>query len=175
MKRIASLLTAGIMLLCCILAFSACETPKEAVIPEGYQVYSNDDISFAYPEEWTKTDGSTVILMNESGVGNNITVVYEAKSSFYSTMDVEDFNTSMKPSLEAVGMTVTNVVVTQTENDLDVSITKISYNASMNGVSMSQTIFITTAGSRTYSVTVTETTSASELVKNVFETLSVIK
>lgn len=178
MKRTTALLTAALMLLCCMLAFTGCDTPKEAVIPDGYQVYSNDDISFAYPEGWTKNDGSTVMLVNEAGVGNNITVVYEAKNDFYSTMDVEDFNTSMKPALETVGATITDTVVTQTKNDLSVSITKVSYNATAaNGVSMAQTMYITTVGNRTYviTVTVTDSDSAANLVENVFDTLNVVK
>ena len=46
----------------------------EAPIPDDYTLYDNGDISFAYPESWAKTDGSTVLLQ-DAVTGNHITVV----------------------------------------------------------------------------------------------------
>ena len=60
----------------------------EPTIPEGYKLYDNGDISFAYPADWVKTDGGVVILTNKSGAGNNITVTYEAKNTIYDTFTV---------------------------------------------------------------------------------------
>ena len=45
----------------------------------------------------------------------------------------------------------------------------------MNGVTMKQSLFIVTVGSKTYTVTVTETTPDTTLVNNVFNTLAVAK
>ena len=60
------------------------EAPEtEASLPDGYTKYDNGAVSFAYPADWIEQDGSTVILVNASGVGNNITVVYEAKNDFF--------------------------------------------------------------------------------------------
>lgn len=169
MKKILCITLATLLVLGSMLAFSACGA-KAPEIPEGYQVYEDGSLSFAYPEDWTKNSGSTVILMNPAGVGNNITVVYEAKTDVYEKMTVESFNTDMKPAYEAMGMTVSNVSITNQEtNGLDV--VELSYTAKMMGVSMEQTAFITTIGDRTYTVTVTETTQDDTLVSNVFNTL----
>ncbi len=147
--------------------------PKAPVIPKGYLEYNNEKISFAYPEEWVVNDGSVVIIVNESGVGNNITVSYEQYSDMYSTMTAETFNTTLKPMLDASGITVSNTVVEQLKNEASTEITKISYSASANGVKMKQTMFICAADNRNYIVTVTETTSDAQLVNTVFDTLYV--
>ena len=175
MKRYFCLLMA-LFMMCCGLTLSSCTNePVEVPIPEGYQVYDNGAISFAYPEGWTKTDGSTVILTNPDGSGNNITVVYENKTDLYATMDVEGFNDKIKPSLEAAGMSVSNVSVTQTENAGGFDLTKMSYSASFSGVNMTQTLYILNTKDKTYVVTITETTPDTALKKNVLDTLKTVK
>lgn len=143
--------------------------------PASYTLYDNGKISFAYPSTWTKQAGSVDTLMNESGAGNNITVAYEQYSDIYKKMDVASFNTLLKPSLAAMGMTTSNVTVSQITNKNKVDITKITYNASMSGVAMKQTLFVVAAGNMNYVVTVTETKTDAALVNNVLDTLYIIK
>ena len=182
MKRYLCLLLAMVILLlslslaACDKASTADEDKKDEItVPDGYTLYDDGKISFAYPEDWEESDGSVAMLMNPTGAGNNITIVYEAKTDMYEKMTLASFNENMKPSYEAMGMTLSNIKVEQTENDAGTKITKLSYNATMSGVSMKQTAYVTTVGSRTYSVTVTETTSDATLVKNVFNTLVAVK
>ena len=188
MKRILIVLLALAMVLSMAFALASCnddkkendtketEKPAEkepAAIPEGYVLYDNGKITFAYPEKWTKTAGSVDIITNESGIGNNITVSYEQYSDTYKKMTVEDFNTMLKPYLEAAGMTVANVAVTQLKNGNEINVTKIVYTATANGVSMGQTLFVVAVGELNYIVTVTETEADAALVNNVFNTLNV--
>ncbi len=173
MKKILCIALATLLVLGSMLALAACGA-KAPEIPEGYQVYEYDALSFAYPEDWNKTDGSTAILTNPTGVGNNITVVYEAKTDLFETMTVESFNELFKPTFEAMGMSVSNVTINQkTSNGLDV--TEINYTATMVGMTMEQTLFVVTIGDRTYTVTVTEATQDDTLVSNVFKTLYEVK
>lgn len=173
MRKISCIALAALLVLGSMLALASCGA-KAPEIPEGYQVYENQGLSFAYPEDWTKTDGSTVILINPTGIGNNITVVYEGKTDMYAEMTAESFDELMRPTYEAMGMTLSNVTVNQkTSNGLDV--TEINYTAKVMGVTMEQTAFITTIGDRTYTVTVTETTQDDTLVSNVFNTLYEVK
>ena len=170
MKKLSYVMAVLLLIVGCMAVLSGCDAAKEPEIPEGYQLYKNDDLSFAYPEGWSAKTGSVVTLINPAGVGNNITVVYEAKTSMYDDLTVESFNTMMKPSYEAMGMTISNVAVEKkTTNGLKV--VQITYNAKMAGQSMTQTAFIFNAGKSTYTVTVTEVTPDAELVKTVFETL----
>ena len=162
------------LLLCAVLMLSACG-PAKVVIPEGYQVFENGDISFAYPEGWNMTDGSTVILVNETGIGNNITVVYEQKTDMYAKMDTAAFEAQLVPAFETMGLSISNSQVTQTENDGGVSMTKITFNSSVAGASMVQTLYILSTETRTYTVTVTEVTKDSELVATVFDTLRFVE
>ena len=115
------------------------------------------------------------MLMNPAGVGNNITVVYEAKTTMYEEMTLTDFNTQFKPVYEAMGMTISSPSINQLKNENGLKITKIKMTTTVASVTMTQTMYVTTVGDRTYSITVTETTSDADLVKNVFDTLSIVK
>lgn len=148
-------------------------TAQTPALPEGYQAYNNGAITFAYPEDWTSTDGSTVILLGADG--NNITIVYEEENPLYASMTLETFNEQMAPALEAMGITLSNAALTQTENENGLAITKIRYTASVMEVTMGQTMYITTVGGKTYTVTITEVVDAPVLLQTVFDTLSEVK
>ena len=187
MKNVLCLLLACAMMLVSMLALVSCDpasvlvgtesdaesstevsTKEEVVIPEDYQTYSNSDLSFAYPKDWTKQDGSVVVLSGSNG--NNVTVVYENKTDMYEKMTVDSFNAELKPALQAAGMEVSDVSIEKkTTNSLSVVV--LSFKATMNGVSMKQTGYIITLGDKTYTVTVTEVQPDAELVATVLDTL----
>ena len=170
MKKIVCTLLSLLLLLGGALALVACNAASAPEIPEGYQKFADDCLSFAYPENWKKSTGSTVILTNPTGAGNNITVVYEPQTDLYKNMTAQTFIDTIKPSFDAVNMSIYGVSVTQTtSNGQDV--TKINYTASLSGVTMEQTVFVITVDDRTYSVTVTETAQDDALVDTVFNTL----
>lgn len=171
MKKQLRIALSLLVMLVLALSMTACDK-KTAEIPEGYVSFDNGDISFAYPSDWTKTEGSVTQLINPAGVGNNITVSYEAKSDLYKKMTVDSFNTTLKPMLETAGMKVSGVKVEQRKNPLGIDATAISYSASMSNVSMSQTMFIVDSGNKNYIVTITEVNADSTLVNNVFNTLN---
>ncbi|MBR2987097.1 MAG: hypothetical protein IKC63_03670 [Clostridia bacterium] len=192
MKRVLITLTMLLLLTVTLVVASACGTSDtttaeatttevittapitEVKIPDGYKEYKNTDISFAYPEDWTKTSGSTTTL-SDTETGNNITIVYEDKNPFYATMDLDDYNEQLKPMLESAGMSVSNASVEQTKNASGLAITKIAHKVSLSGVSMKQTMYIVTSGNKTYTVTVTEVTNDAKLLSTVFETLKTLK
>jgi len=153
------------------------ETPvtTKAPLPAGYTLYDNGDISFAYPEKLSKTDGSTVILTDMT-TGNNITVVYEGKNDLYAKMDNDDYAELFKPMFEAMGISVSNYHVEQiTKNANGISLTKITHTASTQGSSMDQTLLITTVGNKTYTVTVTEVVNDDAFVNNVLNSFGLSK
>lgn len=143
----------------------------DAPLPDGYTAYHNGAITFAYPEAWTLTKGSVDLIVNETGVGNNVSVSYEAFSDLYSGMDVASFRTTLQPALESSGMTVADPSVEQCTNPLGTKLTRIHYQATYNGVSMEQTMLILAAGEYNYVVSVTEVTSDDALLENVYRTL----
>ena len=182
MKKVISLALTLLFSLCLLCACGAPEagtkqtsatTVPAPVIPTGYTEYSNGDMSFAYPEGWVKTDGSVVILSEKSG-GNNITVSYEAKTDLYDKFTVADFNSMMKPAYEAMGMSVSNVKIEHKIVNGE-KINVFSFTTVAAGRTMTQTQYIFAAGTRTYIVTVTEATSDDALVKNVFDTIKILK
>lgn len=147
----------------------------EAPLPEGYTLYDNGDISFAYPESFVKTDGSTVILTNVIN-GNNITVVYEAKTDMYETLDNNGYKELFKPMFESMGISVSKYNVEQVaQNTKGISLTKITHTASVQGKSMEQTMLITTVGNKTYTVTITEVVNDDVYLNNVMNSLGLSK
>ena len=146
---------------------------KEPVpTPEGYTLYNNGKISFAYPDTWKESDG---ILADENSAVNNITVTFEQKSDIYINMDVESFNSTLKPAFEQAGLTVTDPSVEQLTNDNDTRITKICCTTAVYGVTMKQTMLIVAVGDLNYVITVTEVTPDAALVENVYKTLDIIE
>lgn len=167
MKKLMCAALALTLILGALLSFAAC---KEK-LPDGYKLYKNDDISFAYPESWNVNGGSTVILVNETGMGNNVTIAYDNASDIYKTLDVKTFNELIAPQLIAMGMEVSGVAVSHVENGNGVDMTKVTYDVSAYGTTMGQTIFALESNSKTYIITVTEVTPDAELVATVFDTL----
>lgn len=146
----------------------------QVAVPDGYVLFNNESVRFAYPDNWTKTDGSVVLLQSADGM-QNITVAYEPVSELYATMTVESFNTLLKPSFEAAGMTVEGVTVEQQKNTAGVDVTVINYNAEMGGASFEQTLYVVACGSTNQVVTITEVAQNDELCSAVFETLASLK
>ena len=183
MKKIVLTLSA-LLILILAFAMTSCggttetttEAPvtTEAPLPEGYTLYDNGDISFAYPEKLSKTDGSTVILSDGTN-GNNITVVYEDKTDYYEKMTTSDYATDLRPAFSSMGMTIKGYSVDQIKNAKGASLTKIAHTASVSEITLKQTMLIITAGEKTYTVTVTEMVNDAALVNNVLNTLSLSK
>ncbi len=150
------------------------DQPTPPTLPTGYQWFDNDAIRFAYPSDWVMQEGSVTMLVNATGMGNNITVAYEPKSNIYANMDEEDFATMFAPVFEAMGATVTDASVMQTRNASGQLMTRIGYTLTMNGSRMYQTMFILPANNLNYVVTVTETGTDTTLRTNVFNTLTAL-
>lgn len=185
MKKILSLVLALLMMVSAMFAFASCESPdvddkdekeenkeenKEPTVPDGYKMYDNGDIRFAYPEEWMVSDGSVVVISSENG-GNNITVAYESKSDFYDDLTADEFMSTMGPQFSALGQNISNVKVAHPTNEVGVKLTKISLNNTVSGVNMKQTMYVISSGNLNYIVTVTEVQANTKLVNTVFDTL----
>lgn len=178
--RILCLALAMLMLFCVV----SCEkkdddneepTPPAKTVtvnaPAGYAVFKNDDIGFAYPEGWTKNDASVVTLVDETR-GNNITVVYEAKTSEYENMTQAEAEEGIRQIAVAMGGTASNIVLKKETTQNGLSITKISYTLAIPTVAtMNQVLIATNAGDRTYVITVTEMVADDDLLTTVLNTL----
>lgn len=144
---------------------------KKPAITDHYQMYDNGTISFYYPNGWTLTDGS-IVLLTDIMTGNNISIVSEPKNDYYATLTTESFYTDMKPVLESMGMAISEASVKQTQNENDLAMIVITYTASFMDTEMTQTQYIVNADNLTYSVTVTEMVPNAELIETVFNTLN---
>lgn len=145
---------------------------SEVEVSTANKVYDNRAISFEYPGAWSESNSGGTVLLTD-GSGNNITVAAEAKTDYYQTMTLDDFKKDIEPSLTELGMTVSGVSIEQTENANGVSLTVIKYDLSFMGISMGQTLYVTSVGSDTYAVTVTEVTENTGLPETVFDTLKI--
>lgn len=178
--RILCMLLAMLMLVCVVSCDKKDDEPKDTTpptktvtvnAPEGYAVYKNDDIGFAYPESWTRTDASVVMLIDNS-TGNNITVSYEAKSDMYETMTQSEAVELLEMVAASINATVSNVTLAKETNQNGLSLVKIACTMrTSNGVSMKQTMLITESGNQNYVVNVTEVVANSELLQTVINTL----
>lgn len=169
MKKVISLLVVVCLMLGCMLALNACnkkdddeaDKPQLKVnAPEGYTAWTNNDIGFAYPSAWTKTDMSGVVmLVQNSTTGENINVAVEAKTTIYSTLTTDNFLTVLGSMFEAAGASISNVTVEQTQTTNGVGVVKAVFKNTMTTsgytVTVWQTQFYITVDQLTYSVTAT--------------------
>lgn len=190
MKRFLCMLLAALILASAMFAFASCESPdvddndekedvddkkddnskKEPTVPDGYKMYDNGDIRFAYPEAWIVNDSSIVLISSENG-GNNITVAYEDKTDFYDDLTAEEFMSVLAPQFSLLGQSVSNVKVEHPTNEVGVKLTKISLKNTASGVTVNQTLYVIASGARNYCITVTEVTTDTKLVNTVLNTL----
>ena len=178
MKKFLSFFMLLVILTMSSLTFISCgqnddDDNDEPVASEGYTLYDNGDIIFEYPEDWTVTNGSVVQIMNPKGVGNNITITYQAQSKIMDELTVEDFNKYLLPAYKSAGASISNVAVSHPKNENNVNITKITYTITMSGQSMKQTQYAVNANKKNYVITVTEATTDTTLVTNIFNSLYV--
>lgn len=171
MKKILSLFIVLILILSTMLVLSSCQGGKLPEAPDGYLMYSDNHIYFAYPETLERTDNGNYVQLSPKDGGNNITVAKGAYDSTFDNMSVETFRTYLKPGLTQAGMTITNEKVTHnTEKGFDIAI--VTYDVYAYNVNMEQTLFMLKAGNLVYSITVTSLTDAEAMINTLFETLN---
>ena len=174
MKRLISYLMVIALLIGCVGMLTACGSKSDAyVLPEGYTMYTDEYITFAYPAHWTTTSSSVAMLQNTENT-NNITIAYEAATDLYSNLTAEAFIADLQPSLESVGMQVSDVSVTQLIRG-DTDMTEIRFNVVLMDVSMTQTLYALTVSDRTYIVTTTEVVSEPAIAENIYASLRAVE
>ena len=196
MKKLLSFLLALTLVLTCAFAMTACkedEDPKkeseaeeassaetvseskEYVLADGYKLFDKDGVSFAYPKDWTLTNGSNPIMQDTKG--NNINVVYEVatkqNTETYKKLSKSTFMELLGNYLEAMGMEIGEYSVEKKTNDGDVEIICLTYSASMQGVAMTLNQYIILGEEKHFTVTVTEVTDIDGVVKEVFKSIRV--
>lgn len=143
-------------------------------IPAGYTLFMNDDIAFAYPMEWEESDEASVLLFVDTTTGNNITVAYQAKTD-HTSFTRSTFMTELKPTFEASGLTISNVTLSQKEND-STKVTIYDYDVkTSDGIALKQSLMFASTLSRTYIITVTQASAVPELADNVYNSITVLK
>lgn len=192
MKRLLSVLLALMLVIGCIFALSACgdeeetsvaetsvaetassepETSKTGTtLTETYKgetlTYEKGAISFAYPADWTFTDGS-IPQMIDVETGNNINLVTETLTDdtreVYAELDTEYYNNSLKPAYEAMGYSVGSATVEKITNQNGVALASLSYSMTYSGVEMDMVQIFCMDDTDCYIITYTGVTDSSFL------------
>ncbi|MBQ7353722.1 MAG: hypothetical protein IJW54_06965 [Clostridia bacterium] len=171
MKKLLSLLTVLVLIVSTMLVLASCQESKIPDPPEGYLMYSDNNIYFAYPENLIKTDNGNYVQLSPEEGGNNITVAKGAYNSSFDNMSVETFRTYLKPGLTQAGMTITNEkVVHNTEKGFDIAI--VTYDVYAYQINMEQTLFMFRVGDLVYTLTVTALNDAEAMIDTLLETLN---
>ena len=154
---------------------TATTTATTSPAPDGYTLFVNDDISFAYPEGWTKEGTGVEFEISSATSTTNIQIDGETPALMLE-LSLRDFKNMMSASLEDEGMSISDVTLEEyTQNGL--SVRAFSFNTTMAEyeITVSQTMYIFSTGSRTYSITVTEYNPDAELHQTILNTLSKIE
>lgn len=165
MKKILCLTLALLVAIC---ALAACggepqtngdlngntETDVSYEAPEGFLVYQNKEIAFAYPSDWTQIDENTFANADNT---RSVTVKTEEKTTFYSELDTIKYRDYIRPIYQAEGKKLMSMVVGQKVKD-DVEFTYITQTCQIEGVEgeIYQNIYAFNTKKKTYVITVTQ-------------------
>ena len=138
--------------------------------PDGDELYANAGVVFAYPEGWTKNDANGIIVSPNRQ--SNIMVTYEDATDVYHNLSADDFAAVMEPTYSTMGMSMSNVTArTEVSNGLSIRVFKFNTTVIAQSATMTQTLFVVTLGTRTYSVALSENTPDEAIANTIIETL----
>ena len=120
--------------------------------PEGFTLYQNKDIVFAYPSDWAQTADASFTSADNT---KSITLTIEENS--YAGLDTQKYVQTVRPELEAEGKKLVTVSAGQKNKD-GVDITYITRTFSTNGIDGEtyQNIYALDVKGKTYVITVTQ-------------------
>ena len=165
MKKILCLALALLVTIC---AFVACSNEPQTngdlsasnepdvnyEAPEGFTLYQNKEIAFAYPSDWTQIDETTFANADNT---RSVTVKTEEKTTFYSELDTIKYRDYIRPVYQAEGKKPMSMVVGQETKD-NVGFTYITETYQVEGVEgeIYQNIYAFNTKNKTYVITVTQ-------------------
>ncbi len=165
MKKILYLALALLVTIC---AFVACSNEPQTngdlsgsnepdvnyEAPEGFSMYQNKEIAFAYPSDWTQIEENTFANADNT---RSVTVKTEEKTTFYSELDTIKYRDYIRPVYQAEGKKLMSMVVGQETKD-GVGFTYITETYQVEGVEgeIYQNIYTFNTKNKTYVITVTQ-------------------
>ena len=120
--------------------------------PEGFTLYQNKDIVFAYPSDWAQTaDGSFTSTDNTK----SITLTIEENS--YAGLDTQKYVQKVRPELEAEGKKLVTASAGQKNKDgLDITYVARTFSTTGQEGETYQNIYALDSKGKTYVITVTQ-------------------
>lgn len=155
MKKIISTLLAVTLVIGMMLTLASCGV-KQPKASKGYDLYENDDLSFAYPQEWDMEKGS-ITLIYDPITGNNINIVYEENTDEYENLTAKEFTDLMQTSLVGISGSIINVYEKKYET-VNAEVDTFTYSVKLGENISYQTMIIATIEERIYLITVTSPT-----------------
>ena len=138
----------------------------EVVVPDGYAVYENSVMSFAYPSNMSKNEGDAMVMFIDMNTGNNINITASAYDSTFENMTTERFYSEYAPELEARGYEVSNADVFYQG-----SVLVMAFDILYNDIPMNMAQFFFSSGSYIYNITVTIVNGDMTIAQTVLGTL----
>ena len=128
------------------------KTDTTFTAPEGFTLYQNKDIVFAYPSDWTQTADASFTSADNT---KSITLTIEENS--YAGLDTQKYVQKVRPELEAEGKKLVTASAGQKNKD-GVDITYITRTFSTTGQDGEtyQNIYALDVKGKTYVITVTQ-------------------
>ncbi len=137
-------------------------------------IYRNDNLSFCYPATLVMTEIGEMVTFMPENAGNNIILNRIPANPLFSTLDEELFNTLLLPTLEAQGLTVSDLTVEQPKTEDGATVSMACFTSTMANTIIHQTIYIVSSGEYQFMLTVSETTEERDLANSVFASLKVL-
>lgn len=121
--------------------------------PEGFTLYQNENIAFAYPSDWTQIDDDPTFVSPD----NTKSITLTQQETSYEGLDTQKYVQKVRPELEAQGKKLVSARVGQ-EDKNGLTVTDILQTFSTEGQEGEtyQNIYAFDIKGKTYVITVTQ-------------------
>ena len=137
----------------------------------AFSLFTYEEISFSYPEEYKNNSSASF----SDTMGNNFSVNRMSYNSTIQNMTIDFFKTNALPSIEAEGITVSDITRVERENSNGITVNIISFTSRYisTGINlvMHQSMLLLSTDYYTYQITTTELTPSRPLVEIIYDTL----
>ena len=129
---------------------------NNTAIPEGYSTFSNEELSFAYPADWEKIDGSITYFISLDSSGNNINILFQEPIDDLSIITSDSYKNTIIQTFEAAGWEASQFQSELLTNQNNVAIAKTSCTITMGAKSARSIQFTFNTETKSYVITLTQ-------------------
>lgn len=146
--------------------------PQDPQAPVGYTTFTNYNLRFAYPSDWTTTDTAPTRSATFTNGMSSLTLQTGTQTTMFEEMTLDSFQRDYVADLEAgMGGTLSNASVTHQRNNNNLNVTRVSYSVTTSGMTLYQYWFCVTVDQTTHWLMLTLASEDTTMVSTILHSI----